>query len=241
MSYLLVIGGNSDIGFSTAKIFASKGYDIYLASQNMDQLNLKKKIIESSFGVNCKISNINIYSQDSIENFFNNILINPEIILISAGYMENPEISLDKIIKVNYLNLVTIIERLITKDSNIKNLSTIIGISSIAGERGKKANSIYSSAKAGFSAYLDGLRQRLYNENINVITIKPGYVETKMTKNLNLPKYLVSSPDLIGKIIFKSFKKNNNIVYAPLFWKILLLIYKNIPEFIFKFKLKKKL
>tara|TARA_B100000780_G_C21123117_1_gene455139 strand:+ start:1403 stop:2122 length:720 start_codon:yes stop_codon:yes gene_type:complete len=239
MSNLLVIGGNSDIGFSTAKIFASKGYNIHLASQNMDQLSSKKEIIENSFKVTCKISEINIHSTDSIENFLNDPSINPEIVLISAGYMESPEISFDKIVKINYLNLVEIIERLIIKNLNKRKLSTIIGISSIAGERGKKANSIYSSAKAGFSVYLDGLRQRLYNENINVITIKPGYVETKMTKNFNLPKYLVSSPDLIGKIIFKSFEKNKDIVYAPSFWKILLIIYKNIPEFIFKFKLKK--
>jgi len=239
MSNLLVIGGNSDIGFSTAKIFASKGYNIHLASQNMDQLSSKKEIIENSFKVICKISEINIHSTDSIENFLNDPSINPEIVLISAGYMESPEISFDKIVKINYLNLVEIIERLIIKNLNKRKLSTIIGISSIAGERGKKANSIYSSAKAGFSVYLDGLRQRLYNENINVITIKPGYVETKMTKNFNLPKYLVSSPDLIGKIIFKSFEKNKDIVYAPSFWKILLIIYKNIPEFIFKFKLKK--
>jgi short-subunit dehydrogenase len=202
MSNLLVIGGNSDIGFSTAKIFASKGYNIHLASQNMDQLSSKKEIIENSFKVTCKISEINIHSTDSIENFLNDPSINPEIVLISAGYMESPEISFDKIVKINYLNLVEIIERLIIKNLNKRKLSTIIGISSIAGERGKKANSIYSSAKAGFSVYLDGLRQRLYNENINVITIKPGYVETKMTKNFNLPKYLVSSPDLIGKIIF---------------------------------------
>ena len=84
MSNLLVIGGNSDIGFSTAKIFASKGYNIHLASQNMDQLSSKKKIIESSFKVTCKISEINIYSTDSIENFLNNQSINPEIILIKV-------------------------------------------------------------------------------------------------------------------------------------------------------------
>ena len=239
MSYLLVIGGNSDIGFCTAKIFASKGFNIHLVSQNREQLILKKEIIENSFQVSCKISIINIYSMDSIEKFLNSDSINPKIILISAGYMENPETSFDKIIKINYLNLVEIIERLIVKNLDKKNLTTIIGISSIAGERGKKANSIYSSAKSGFTSYLDGLRQRLYSENINVITIKPGYVETKMTKNLNLPKLLVSSPDLIGRIIFKSFQKNKQIVYAPFFWKILIVIYKAIPEFIFKLRLKK--
>ena len=239
MSYLLVIGGNSDIGFCTAKIFASKGFNIHLASQNMEQLCLKKEIIENSFKVTCKISTINIYSMDSIKKFINSHSNNPKIVLISAGYMENPETTYDKIIKINYLNLVEIIERLIVKDLDKKSLSTIIGISSIAGERGKKANSIYSSAKSGFSVYLDGLRQRLYNDNINVITIKPGYVKTKMTKKLDLPRFLVSSPDLIGRIIFKSFQKNKQIVYAPFFWKILLIIYKSIPEFIFKFRLKK--
>lgn len=239
MPYLLVIGGNSDIGFSTAKIFASKGYNIHLASQNIEQLSLKKEIIEKNFNVTCKITALNVYSTNSIETFVNNNSTNPKVILVSAGYMENPEILFDKIIKVNYLNLVEIIEKLIIKNTDKQDLSTIIGISSVGGERGKKDNTIYCSAKSGFSTYLDGLRQRLYATNINVITIKPGYVETKMTKNLNLPKYLVSSSDLIGKIIFESFQKNKDIVYAPYFWKILLFIYRNIPEFIFRYKLKK--
>ena len=60
-----------------------------------------------------------------------------------------------------------------------------------------------------------------------------------MTKKLDLPRFLVSSPDLIGRIIFKSFQKNKQIVYAPFFWKILIVIYKAIPEFIFKLRLKK--
>jgi len=239
MSYLLVIGGNSDIGFSTAKIFASKGYNIHLASQDIEQLTLKKEIIEKSFNVICKISSLNLYSLDSINTFLNSESINPNIILVSAGYMENPETLFDKIIKINYLNLVEIIEKLIIKNLVKQRLSTIIGISSIAGERGKKDNSVYSSAKSGFSVYLDGLRQRLYIDRINVITIKPGYVKSKMTKNLNLPKYLVSTPDLIGEIIFKSFINNKNVVYAPYFWKIVLFIYKNIPEFIFRIKLKR--
>ena len=240
MPWLLVIGGNSDIGFSTAKIFASNGYNVHLASRNIDQLNLNKVIIEKQFNVTCKISLLDLNYASSIEIFLKDNQINPKIILVSAGYMESPEILFDKIIKINYSNIVEIIEKLIIKSFDTKNLSTIIGISSIAGERGKKDNCIYSSAKAAFTSYLDGLRQRLYKKNINVLTIKPGYVETKMTKNLNLSKYLISSPDKIGKIIFESYKKNKNIVYAPYFWKIILFVYKNVPEFIFKIKITKK-
>ena len=55
---------------------------------------------------------------------------------------------------------------------------------------GKKKNSIYSAAKSGFSCYLDGLRQKMYKKNIHVITVKPGWVNTKMTKGLNLPKFM---------------------------------------------------
>ena len=99
MPWLLVIGGNSDIGFSTAKIFASYGYNVHLASRDIDQLNLKKKIIEKTYSVICKISLLDLYDTESTEEFLKNNKINPKIILVAAGYMENPEILFKKIIK----------------------------------------------------------------------------------------------------------------------------------------------
>ena len=239
MSWLLLIGGNSEIGFATAKIFASNGYNIHLASRNMEQLNLKKETIKKSFNVECEVSNLDLFNLDSIKNFVNQNQINPKVIMIAAGFLENPEKSYEKIIKINYLNLIEIIENLILKNLDKNILSSIIGISSIAGEKGKKKNNIYSSSKAGFSNYLDGLRQRLYKENINVITIKPGYVRTKMIKSLNLPKALVSTPEKVGKIIFKSYKKKKAVVYAPYYWKLVMFIYKLVPELIFKYIEKK--
>jgi len=239
MPWILVIGGNSEIGFQTAKIFASKGFNLHLISRNLEQLNIKKEMIEKSFEVKCKISEIDLYDLQSIKEFVDQNQINPKIILVSAGFLENPEILFDRIIKINYLNLVEIIERLLLKDLDHKSLSSIIGISSISGEKGKKKNNIYSSSKSGFTNYLDGLRQRLYQQDINVITVKPGYVKTKMIKDLNLPKYLVSTPQKVGKIIFDSYQKKKTIVYAPFYWKILMFIYKMIPEWIFKYTLKK--
>jgi decaprenylphospho-beta-D-erythro-pentofuranosid-2-ulose 2-reductase len=239
MSCLLVIGGNSEIGFHTAKIFASQGFDIHLVSKNLDQLIKNKKIIDDAYKVDCRISQIDLYNLDSITKFVEQDKIVSKIILIAAGYLESPEKSIDRIIKINYLNLVEIIEKLICKNNDEnKILSTIIGISSIAGERGKKNNNIYSSSKAGFTVYLDGLRQRLYQSNINVITIKPGYVKTKMIKGLNLPKYLISTPEKVASNIYNSFKKNKTIVYAPYYWRVLMFIYKKIPEKIFKFLIK---
>ena len=83
------------------------------------------------------------------------------------------------------------IEKSLIKYKTQKKLDTIIGISSVAGDRGKKKNCIYSSSKSAFSSYLDGLRQKLYSNGIHVITVKPGFVKTKMTENLKLPKILI--------------------------------------------------
>lgn len=79
MSWLLIIGGNSEIGFATAKIFARNGFNIHLASRNMEQLNLKKEIIKKSFNVECEASNLDLYDLVSIKNFVNQNQINPKI------------------------------------------------------------------------------------------------------------------------------------------------------------------
>tara|TARA_B100001964_G_scaffold33883_1_gene36046 strand:+ start:359 stop:760 length:402 start_codon:yes stop_codon:yes gene_type:complete len=126
------------------------------------------------------------------------------------------------------------IEKSLIKYKIQKKLNTIIGISSVAGDRGKKKNPIYSSSKSAFSSYLDGLRQRLYSNGIHVITIKPGWVATKMNKNIDLPKIMVVSADFVGNKIFKSYKTKKNTLYIPRFWSIIMFFYKITPEILFK-------
>ncbi len=230
MKLIQIIGGNSDIAFATAKKFAEDKYDIHLVSRNFENLKSKKDIIEKKYQVDCMITELDIENDQNVNKFIKNNKYDAQIILIAAGYLGDSKNEYEKIININYVALVKYIEKILFQ----KNLKTIIGISSISGDRGKKENNIYSSSKAAFSNYLDGLRQRLYNQGKHVITIKPGYVDTKMIKNLQLPLILVSKPDLIAKIIYKSYKKNKSIVYAPGYWKYLMAIYKLIPEIVFK-------
>lgn len=230
MKLIQIIGGNSDIAFATAKKFANEKYNIHLVSRNLDNLKLKKDIIEKKYQVDCMITELDIENDQNVNSFIKNNKHNAQVLLIAAGYLGDLETEYEKIININYVSLIKYIEKILHQ----KNLKTIIGISSISGDRGKKKNSIYSSSKAAFSNYLDGLRQRLYKEGRHVITIKPGYVDTKMIKNLELPSILVSKPELIAKIILKSFIKNRSIVYAPGYWKYLMAIYRLIPEIIFK-------
>ena len=234
MGSILVIGGNSDIGYAAAKVFAKNMFDIHLVSRNTEQLNVKREEIVRLYKVKCKISSLDLLEEDQINMFFEKNLESPEVILIASGFLQQDEKSFEKIIKINYLSPLKFIEKSLEKYQSQNILKTIIGISSVAGDRGKKKNSIYSAAKSGFSCYLDGLRQKMYKKNIHVITVKPGWVNTKMTQGLNIPKFMTVNADFVGNEIFNSYKSKKNTLYVPRYWWIIMLIYKMMPEFIFK-------
>ena len=206
MRSILVIGGNSDIGYASAKVFAKNMYDIHLVSRNIEQLNIKREEIVSLYKVKCKITSLDILEEDQMNLFFEKNTESPEVILLASGYLQQDEKNFEKIIKVNYLSPLKFIEKSIDKYQSQKILKTIIGISSVAGDRGKRKNCVYSSAKSGFSNYLDGLRQKIYNKGIHVVTVKPGWVNTKMTQGLNLPKIMTSNVNFVGNEIFISHK-----------------------------------
>ena len=234
MGTILIIGGNSDIGYAAAKVFAQNKYNIHLASRNTSQLEIKKKEIENLYKVECEITFLDILNKDNVNNFFDKNLESPNIILIAVGYAEIDEKNYEKIASINYVSPMAFIEKSLIKYKIQQKLDTIIGISSVAGDRGKKKNSIYSSSKSAFSSYLDGLRQRLYSNEIHVITVKPGWVATKMNKNIDLPKIMVASADFAGNKIFKSYKTKKNTIYIPRYWSIIMFFYKIIPEILFK-------
>ncbi len=232
MKSLLIIGGNSDIGFELAKKFTVDNYKIILASRNIEDLKIKKNII-NKMNAECEIYYFDIEQHTTHKSFLDNLSNKPEIIVISAGYLEKEEINFNKIININYLSLLNFIETFISKKDLFDNLKSIIGISSLAGERGKERLNVYSSAKAGFSNYLDGLRQRLFKKNKKVITVKPGFVKTKMTKDLQLNPLLIVTPEKIAGKIYRDFQKNKLIIYPSLLWRFIIVIYKLIPEKIF--------
>ena len=110
----------------------------------------------------------------------------------------------------------------------------IIGISSAAGDLGKRSNYAYGSAKAALNTYLSGLRSELSDYNVDVITIIPGFVYTKMTKNLKLNKFLTTSPENVALVVYRSQVRKKNIVYVKSIWRYIMLIFKLIPASIAK-------
>lgn len=110
---------------------------------------------------------------------------------------------------------------------------TIVGVSSVAGDRGRLGNYTYGAAKAGFTAYLSGLRNRLTRAGGHVVTVKPGFVDTAMTWGVE-GMFLVAQPEKVAKDIVKAVEKKRNVIYTPGFWRLIMTIIRLIPEPIFK-------
>ena len=110
---------------------------------------------------------------------------------------------------------------------------TVVGVGSVAGDRGRIGNYVYGAAKAGFHAYLSGLRNRLTRVGGHVVTVKPGFVDTAMTWGLP-GMFLVAAPEAVADDIMQAVKKRRNVIYTPFFWRYIMLIIRNIPEPIFK-------
>ena len=120
------------------------------------------------------------------------------------------------------------------RKANEHEVGLLIGLSSVAGDRGRASNYAYGSAKAGFSAFLSGLRARLWNSGVRVLTVKPGYVATGMIAGRLLPSCIVASPELVARDILRAVRTGRDVLYTPGWWRPLLALYRALPECVAK-------
>lgn len=109
----------------------------------------------------------------------------------------------------------------------------VVGVSSVAGDRGRLGNYVYGAAKAGFSTYLSGLRNRLGRSGVHVMTVKPGPVDTAMTWGLGKMPFM-TTPDAVARDIAKGLRKQRNVIYTAGIWRLVMLVIRSIPEPVFK-------
>jgi short-subunit dehydrogenase len=104
----------------------------------------------------------------------------------------------------------------------------------VAGDRGRASKLIYGSSKAGFSAYLSGLRNKLAASGVHVLSVKPGFVSTRMTAGMDLPALLTATPEQVAMAVYKAVIRRQNTLYVKWFWRWIMLIIRLIPEPLFK-------
>ena len=239
MSYVLIIGAKSDIAKEVAREYAKNGYDLYLAGRNIEEMKDFENDIKIRSKTEVNLKEFDITKFETHSDFYSSLEPKPLGVIVVAGYMaeqktcENDWSKTLNTINVNFTGAVSILN-IIANDMEQNKNGFIVGVSSVAGDRGRKANYIYGSAKAGFSAYLSGLRNRLYESGVKVLTVKPGFVNTKMTEHLDLSAKLTAQPEDVAKDIFTAQQKGNDVLYTKPIWRVIMMIIKMIPEWKFK-------
>lgn len=240
---ILIIGATSDIANSIADKYCSQGANLILVARNQDKLSIIRQHLLLKY--NLDDNQIHTFTHDatdinSVDTLFKytiNVFKQIDILLITYGILPNSNnvFNSDDIhntFLVNFTSQINYINHFIPLFQSQKN-GTIAVIGSVAGDRGRQSNFIYGTSKGAIEIYLQGLRNKLFEYNINVLTIKPGFVDTKMTSNI--PKnFLFVSPEKVAQDIIKAIEKRRNVIYTPFFWKYIMFIIKSIPENIFK-------
>lgn len=236
----LIIGGDSDIGMSIAQEMAKAGCNLILTSRKNNPNNSLSNHLKIKFDVSVENLYLDILSYNSYEAFIKLLNNLPDFVFITIGYLDEQKKSFQDIdnallsINTNFVGPSLFLNRLSSKLISNNHSCQIIAISSVAGLRGRGSNFIYGSSKAGFIAYLSGLRNYLFNYNVKVLTVLPGFVDTKMTAHLKLPRLLTISPEKLARKIIKSLSKNNNVIYSNFLWRLIMTIIGSLPEIIFK-------
>lgn len=239
MPAVLLLGATSDMATAIARKFAQDKFDIILAGRNTKPLEEFKTDLEIRYQIKAAVVQFDAVNFSSHATFYKDLPFNPDITICIFGYLGDQQRSVtnwkeaENVIQSNYTGAVSILN-IISEDYANKKSGVIVGISSVAGERGRQSNYIYGSAKAGFTAYLSGLRNSLYTAGVHVITVLPGFVYTKMTADLKLPPLLTATPEQVARAVRNAVKNKNNIVYVKWMWRWIMLTIKSIPEPFFK-------
>ncbi len=237
---VLILGATSAIARGTAAAFAARGYALYLASRDLDVLQRIAADLRLRHNVEVHHGSFDAEATGTHEAFFQQVLKEmPELsgVILAFGYLGDQQAARDfkvgaRVIAGNFTGAASMLSYCASHFEARKS-GFIIGISSVAGDRGRQSNYVYGAAKGALSLYLQGLRNRLFASGVRVITVKPGFVDTAMT--FGLPGlFLVASPQAIGERIARTLDKSADVVYLPWFWRYIMLIIQHIPEPIFK-------
>jgi len=239
---ILILGATSTIAKALAAEFASRGYHLILAARDALELDRSASDLRLRYGINARTIPFDILQIERHAKILeqcwelaNGVL---EGVIFSVGYRGEQMVAeqdfseAHRILETNFTAPVYLLNHLTPYFEKTRS-GFICVLSSIAGERGRRSNYIYGSAKGGLSLYLQGLRSRLYSSQVDVITVKLGVVDTQMTYGLP-GLFLKASPQKVARHIYRGIRKRRNVFYSPPFWRGIMWAIRNIPENFFK-------
>ncbi len=232
----LILGARSDIARGIAIALAKRGHPLMLAARRAGELD--RDVSDLSIRYNCEVTahEFDVLDLDGHEAFLDSLPVAPSIIVCAIGVLGDQDkdagdaTATRLIVDSNYLAPCLFLEQAATR--MVETGGAIIAIGSVAGDRGRAKNYVYGSAKAGFAAYISGLRQKYANTDLHVMTVKPGFVRTAMTEGMDLPGPLTTDAEPFAERIVTAMERGRQ-VYLDLRWRALMSVITHLPERIF--------
>lgn len=237
----MIIGATSAIAHATARLWASEDNALYLVARDPDKLEAIAQDLETR-----GVGQLETRVMDMLEQQRHQALVEDAVerlggldrVLIAHGTLPDQKAcgaSADQTrreLEINCLSTISLVTRMASFFES-QGSGTIAVITSVAGDRGRQSNYVYGAAKGALSLFLQGLRNRLYRSNVQVLTVKPGFVDTPMTAAF--PKgFLWAQPERVAADIDKAIRKGKDVIYTPFFWRYIMWVIKAIPESLFK-------
>lgn len=236
---VLIIGAVSEIGQATARAFAARGHRILLAARRIERLSDIASDLRLRHGAVVTLHEFDALDFVSHAQFIDALPILPDVAICVVGILDDQAacntdpLRAAAVLRANFEGPALILNALANRFER-RGHGCLIGVSSVAGQRGRASNYVYGSAKAGFTAFLSGLRNRLSRCSVRVVTVLPGFVDTRMTVGMSLPTRLTAQPDEVGVAIFAAYRSNCNVIYVRPIWRWIMTLICMIPETIFK-------
>ena len=234
---VLIVGATSSLARAFANELAERGTRLFLAARNLEEA--ERLTDDLTIRTGCQVFSGPFVAGDyaSHKAFVEHVrktmgTIDGVFVAVGElGDQKQCQTDFDRaksVIESNYTGIVSLLTHVSTY-LETRQKGFIIAIGSVAGDRGRQSNYVYGSAKAAIATYMQGLRHRLSGKGILVMTVKPGFLDTKMTFGI-VKGPLVADVNSVAKQILAALDRNELIVYVPWFWRHIMQIIRAIPE-----------
>lgn len=236
---VLVVGGTSDIGHAAALCYAQAGWHVLLAARNPEAARRNADDIATRTGASATVHELDILDTDRHPAFVDALPLLPDTVVCVVGELgDQTRAQTDRVHAISLMRTnfegPALLLGLFAERFQARGSGALVGVSSVAGDRGRGSNYLYGAAKAGFSAFLSGLRNRLAPGGVRVVTVKPGFVRTQMTAGMKLPPILTAEPEEVGRAIFRAAEGGHgDVIYVRRVWRLVMAVIVAIPERVF--------